>query len=425
MRQSKLFTKVSKESPKDETSKNAQLLTRGGFVHKEMAGVHSYLPLGLRVIEKIEDIIREEMNAVGGVEMRTSALQCKEVWEKSNRWDDELVDNWFKTKLKNGVELGLSFTNEEAYSNLLKQYVGSYKDLPIYPYDFKAIFRNELRTKSGIMRGREFYWKAMYSFSKDEKEHLEFYERMKDSYKKIFEKVGIGHLTYLTWASGGTFSEFSHEFQTICDAGEDIIYISKNDYGKGLEMEKGRGAVNKEIWTDDLKKEMGMGDDFEEKKAIEVGNIFTLGTKFSEPFDLKYKDETGKEKLVFMGSYGIGLGRLMGTVVEIFNDEKGIIWPETIAPFRVHLLRLGNDDKVKKESDSLYQDLQEKKVEVLYDDREDKSAGEKFAEADLLGIPWRVVVSEKTVAEDKIEVKRRESDKVEMLDKEDLFKKIL
>lgn len=247
MRQSKLFTKVSKESPKDETSKNAQLLTRGGFVHKEMAGVHSYLPLGLRVIEKIEDIIREEMNAVGGVEMRTSALQCKEVWEKSNRWDDELVDNWFKTKLKNGVELGLSFTNEEAYSNLLKQYVGSYKDLPIYPYDFKAIFRNELRTKSGIMRGREFYWKAMYSFSKDEKEHLEFYERMKDSYKKIFEKVGIGHLTYLTWASGGTFSEFSHEFQTICDAGEDIIYISKNDYGKGLEMEKGRGAVNKEM----------------------------------------------------------------------------------------------------------------------------------------------------------------------------------
>jgi len=411
MRQSKLFTKTLRETPKDEQSVNAKLLLRGGFIHKEMAGVYDYLPLGFLVLKKLENIIREEMNAVGGVEMKTSVIQNKEVWEKSNRWDDKVVDNWFKAKLKNGTEVGLSFTNEEAYSNILKQYVSSYKDLPIYPYDFKNIFRNEVRSRSGIMRGREFYWKAMYSFSEDENQHSAFYEKMKTSYKKIFERVGIGHLTHLTLASGGTFSKFSHEFQTICDAGEDTIYIFKEN----------GAAVNKEIWTDDLKKDLGLKGDFEKKRAIEVGNIFTLGTKFSEPFGLKYKTENGEEKLVFMGSYGIGLDRLMGTIVELNNDENGIVWPESVAPFEVHLLSLSEDDKIKKESDSLYQDLQNKGVEVLYDDRQEKSAGEKFAEADLFGIPWRIVVSEKTVGAGKFEVKKRNEDKIEMVDKEKLL----
>src|SRR3989338_8964935 len=221
MKQSKLFTKTKKEAPADEVSRNAELLIRGGFIHKEMAGVYSYLPLGLRVLKKIENIIREEMNEIGGIEMRTSILQNKEVWEKSNRWDDEIVDSWFKTKLKNGGEVGLSFTNEEAYSNILKQYVSSYKDLPIFPYDFKNIFRNETRSKSGIMRGREFYWKALYSFSKSEQEHNEFYEKIKQAYHTIFTRAGIGHITYLTFASGGTFSKYSHEFQTITSVGED------------------------------------------------------------------------------------------------------------------------------------------------------------------------------------------------------------
>jgi len=267
MRLSKLFFKTMKESPKDEVSANAQLLERGGFVHKEMAGVYSYLPFGLKVIKKIEGIIREEMNAIGGIEMKTSILQNKEVWEKSGRWSDSVVDNWFKTKLKNGGEAGLSFTNEEAYSSILKKYVSSYKDLPAYPYDFKEIFRNEARSKSGILRGREFYWKALYSFSRNEKEHLEFYEKAKRAYKNIFNRAGIGDKTYLTFASGGTFSKFSHEFQTVCDAGEDIIYIQKDDYGKGLEMEPGRAAINKEIWTDGAKKDLGLTGDFVEKKG--------------------------------------------------------------------------------------------------------------------------------------------------------------
>lgn len=414
MRQSQLFTKTRREAPADETSKNAQLLIRAGYIHKEMAGVYSYLPLGLMVMKKIEGIIRDEMNKIGGVEMKTSILQNKEVWEKSNRWDDSVVDNWFKTELKNGGEVGLSFTNEEAYANILKHYVNSYKDLPAYPYDFKEIFRNEARSKSGIMRGREFYWKALYSFSKDEAEHNAFYEKAKIAYQNIFDKVGIGSSTYLTFSSGGTFSKFSHEFQAVCDAGEDIIYI---DTHKGI-------AINNEVYSDDVLFNLGLEDnDLVEKKAIEVGNIFTLGTKFSEPFDLKYKNEKGEDNLVFMGSYGIGLGRLMGTIVELLSDDKGIIWPESVAPFKLHLIEIpSNKPEVKEMAEKIYKKIGE--GNVLYDDR-DLRAGEKFADSDLLGMPVRFVVSEKTLAEKKVEVKYRNSDKSGLMTIEEAEKIII
>jgi prolyl-tRNA synthetase len=416
MRQTQLFTKTKKESPADEVSRNAELLIRGGFIHKEMAGVYSFLPLGLRVLKNIEKIIREEMNAIGGIETKTSILQSKEVWEKSNRWDDEVVDVWFKTKLKAGGEIGLSFTNEEAHVNILKQYISSYKDLPVYPYDFKDVFRNEIRSKSGMLRGREFYWKAMYSFSKNEKEHEEFYEKAKVAYNNIFKRAGIGHLTYLTFASGGTFSKFSHEFQTLTSAGEDTIFL---DEEKNI-------AVNKEIVElNNLKMlaDLGFGDKskLSEHKTIEVGNIFSLGTKFSAPFELKYKDEKGKEKLVIMGSYGIGLGRLMGTIVEALSDDKGIIWPEEVAPFKVHMLSLSESENVKTEADKLYADLNKKNIEVLFDDRTDISAGEKFADSDLLGMPYRIVVSERSLKEGGFEIKKRNEEKGKIINAEELF----
>ena len=398
MKQSTLFTRTQKEAPADEMAKNAQLLIRGGFIYKEMAGVYSLLPLGLMVMKKIEDIIRQEMNAIGGVEMRTSIIQNKEVWEKSNRWDDEIVDNWFKTTLKNGGEIGLSFTNEEAYANILKQYISSYKDLPVCAYDFKSIFRNETRSKSGILRGREFYWKALYSFSKDEEQHNVFYEKAKQAYKNIFQTVGLGDVTYLTFASGGVFSKYSHEFQTITDAGEDIIYV---DEKKGI-------AVNNEVYNDEVLENLELDKStLIEKKAIEVGNIFSLGTRFSEPFDLKYKNDKGEEVLVVMGSYGIGIGRLMGTVVEVLSDDKGIVWPETIAPFRVHLLALGEDTEVSDEANKLYETLTKQNIEVLFDDRTGLSAGEKFADSDLLGMPYRVVVSSRSLKNGGFEVKKR------------------
>ncbi len=413
MKQSLLFTKTQRESPSDEVSLNAELLIKAGYVYKEMSGVYSFLPLGLRVLKKIEGIIREEMNRIGGTEMKTSIFQSKDVWDKTGRWDDSVVDIWFKTKLKNGGDLGLSFTNEEAYANILKQHINSYKDLPAYPYDFKEIFRNEARSKSGILRGREFFWKALYSFSKDEEEHNVFYEKAKEAYKNIFKKVGIGHLTYLTFASGGTFSKYSHEFQTLTGAGEDTIYLDEN---RGL-------AINKEIYDEEELKFLGLKkEDLIEKKSIEVGNIFSLGTKFTEPFNLTYKDKDGREKLVIMGSYGIGLGRLMGTVVEVLSDDKGIIWPESIAPFKIHLLSLGKDEKVLQEAENLYKELTQKGIEVLYDDREDVSAGEKFADSDLMGIPFRVIISNRTVTEGGYELKKRTEEKERIVKREELFK---
>jgi len=415
MKQSQLFTKTRKEAPADEQAKNAELLIKAGFIHKEMAGVYSFLPLGLRVIKKIEEIIREEMNAIGGVETRTSVFQTKEVWEKSNRWSDDIVDNWFKTTLKNGTELGLSFTNEEAHSNIMKQYIHSYKDLPAYPYDFKNIFRNEIRSKSGILRGREFYWKALYSFSRDDAQHQEFYEKAKQAYKNIFKRVGIGHLTYMTFASGGTFSQFSHEFQALTGAGEDTIYV---DESKNI-------AVNQEVYTDDVLLTLGLKkDELVEKRAIEVGNIFSLGTKFSTPFDLTYKNETGEDVAVVMGSYGIGLGRLMGTIVEILSDEKGIIWPETVAPFRVHLLLLGDQEEVVTSAHDVYKKLTDAGVEVLFDDRIGFSAGEKFADADLMGMPIRVVVSARSLKDGGVEVKKRTEEKGQIITVDELIQSL-
>lgn len=412
MRQSKLFTRTKKDAPTDEISKNAELLIRGGYIYKEMAGVYSYLPLGLRVLKNIEKIIREEMDKIGGVEMKTSILQNKDVWEKSGRWSDEVVDTWFKTKLKNGGDLGLSFTNEEAYSNILKQYISSYKDLPIYPYDFKDILRNEVRSKSGIMRGREFYWKALYSFSRNEKEHEEFYEKMKGAYQNIFKRAGIGHLTYLTFASGGSFSKYSHEFQTLIPVGEDTIYLDENS---GV-------AINKEVYNDETISNLGLKKDtLTEHKAVEVGNIFSLGTKFSIPFDLKYKDENGEEKLVIMGSYGIGLGRLMGTIVEALSDDRGIIWPESVSPYKVHLLSLGDDTNVKSEASKVYERLLNAGIEVLFDDRNEVSAGEKFADADLVGIPYRAVISARSVKENGIELKKRTEEKGKIVSADELI----
>ncbi|MSU45414.1 MAG: prolyl-tRNA synthetase [Candidatus Zambryskibacteria bacterium] len=421
MRQSKLFTKTRKETPVDEISKNAQLLIKAGFIYKEMSGVYAMLPLGLLTLNKIINIIREEMNGIGGQELSLTALQEKELWEKTNRWDDAVVDNWFKTKLKNDTEVGLGFTHEEPLTRLMKDHISSYRDLPLYAYQFQTKFRNEIRAKSGIMRTREFIMKDLYSFSKDEKEHMEFYEKAKQAYKNIFVRAGLGDLTYLTFASGGVFSKYSHEFQTISDSGEDIVYINKDDLGAGLNMDSRHAVLNKEVYTEEVKKELNLSGDFEENKAVEVGNIFTLGTRFSEALGLTYKDEDGKEVPVFMGSYGIGPARLMGVIAEVFSDDKGLVWPREVAPYEVHLVKLGVNPEVSDFADRLYEDLKSKGVSVLYDDR-DLRPGEKFADSDLIGIPVRFVVSDKTLAVEKIEVKYRNKTDTELMLEADALK---
>ncbi len=409
MKQSLLFTKTRKDAPKDEVSKNAQLLIRAGYIHKEMAGVYTFLPLGLRVMNKIISIIREEMNAIGGAELSLTALQDKNVWERTGRWSDDVIDVWFKTKLKNDTELGLGTTHEEQLTNLMKDYIRSYRDLPAYPYQFQTKFRNETRAKSGIMRCREFTMKDLYSFSKDEKEHEVFYEKAKKAYAIIFDKVGLGDRTYVTCASGGSFSPYSHEFQTVTDAGEDIIYVDKNK----------KIAVNKEIFNDEELKKLGLNkSDLVEMKAVEVGNIFNLGTRFSDAFELNYLDENGEKKPVIMGCYGIGPGRLMGTIAEVLSDDKGLVWPKEVAPFQTHLISIEDKEgKVKIEADKLYKKLTDRGDEVLYDDR-DMRPGEKFADSDLMGIPRRIVISAKTLEAGELEVKDRATGTVEMIKNE-------
>jgi prolyl-tRNA synthetase len=412
MRLSQLFTKTSKNVPADETAHNAQLLIQAGYIHKEMAGVYSYLPLGKRVLDNIAQITREEMNAIGGVEVQLSVLQPKDIWEKTDRWDDKKVDNWFKTKLKNGTELGISLTNEEPLTNALGDFISSYKDLPTYIYQIQNKFRNELRAKSGLMRGREFLMKDLYSFCRTQKEHDAFYEKAAAAYMKIYNRLGIGDTTYRTYASGSIFSKFSDEFQTLSEVGEDIIYVHESK----------RVAVNKEVFTDAILTDLGLTkDELVEKRAVEVGNIFSLGTKYADALDVLYTNEQGQRQSIIMGCYGLGISRLMGLLAEKFADDKGLVWPEAVAPFQVYLARLGDTQTVVKAADELYDSLTQAGVPVLYDDR-DARAGEKFADADLLGIPQRVVISDKTQADGTFELKARTSKEARQVSKNELYK---
>lgn len=563
MRLTKLFTKTSKSAPADEVAKNAQLLIRAGFIHKEMAGVYTYLPLGLRVLKNIEHIIREEMDAIGGQEILMPALQLRERYELTNRWDDRVVDNWFKTKLANGTELGLGFSHEENLSPIVKDFLVSYKDLPFAPYQIQNKFRNELRSKSGIMRGREFLMKDMYSYALTQEQHDEFYEKAKQAYIRIFDRAGIGDSTVVVLASGGSFSRYSHEFQTFSEAGEDLVFKTSDDIYHNREIAPSRvskqnvqeefaeyeevpgqgvigvqalleqlnipiekstktiiyttdagehiiAAIRSDYDINDLKlceaascqnvvfatedvvkqltgaeigyaglvnlpkgirvfmddslqglcnfetganksnlhvinanfdrdvpapnsffdiKEAKPGDldpvsgqPMEAKKGIETGNIFSLGTKFSTPFDLYVTDpETGEKVVPIMGCYGIGLGRLMGTVAELLSDEKGLVWPISLAPFKVYLVQIGQQSK--EQAEALYKELQAKGIEVLYDDR-DERPGVKFADAELMGIPYRVTVSDRLLDEQKYEFTSRKTGEVELLTHADLLAKL-
>lgn len=397
MRQSEIFTKTLKKAPKDEQNASAQFLIRAGFIDKLFAGVYTMLPLGVRVIKKIENIIREEINGIGGQEIFMPALHPLENYKKSGR---DKMDILFYTELKNKMKLVLGQSHEEVITPLMKKYISSYKDLPKAVYQFQTKFRNELRAKSGIIRNREFLMKDLYSFHKDQKDLEQYYQSAKKAYFKIFERCGLQGKIYYTYASGGTFSKYSHEFQIAAPAGEDLIYICQNC----------NLAINREI-KDEIKKCPGCGsDNFKKKKAIEAGNIFKLGKRFSKSFNFQFTDKKGQKQDVIMGCYGIGLGRLMGTIVETHNDQNGIIWPSSVAPFKVHVL--GFDKK----AEEIYQILKRNQIEAFFDDRQNKSAGEKFIDADLIGIPIRIVVSKKTLEKNSVELKNRGSKKMELIE---------
>ncbi|MES2985771.1 MAG: aminoacyl--tRNA ligase-related protein [Patescibacteria group bacterium] len=391
MRHSNIFTKTRKEFPSDEAAKNAQILIQAGYVHKEMAGVYAYMPFGLMVIEKLKQIARDEMNKANGQEIIMTALQRKDIWEKTDRWSDENVDVWFKSTLKNGTEVGFGWSHEEPITDMMTHSIHSYKDLPIYVYQFQTKLRNELRAKSGIMRGREFVMKDLYSYSKDDEMHAAFYSRMIEAYTNFYNRVGLGQDTFLTLASGGAFTKnTSHEFQTICDAGEDVVYIDR---------EKMIAYNEEAIEGVDTEK-------LEKVKTAEVGNIFSFGGEKSEKMGLLYMDNDGVQKPVILGSYGIGITRVMGVIVEKYADDLGLVWPKAVAPFGIEIVSLHKEkgDAVYAASEEIYSKLDN----ALFDDRI-MSIKDKMTDADMLGMPVQIIVGPKTLEKGMCEVKVRKT----------------
>ena len=407
MRLSQSFIKTLRSAPKDETAKNGIYLTRAGYIHKEMAGVYDYLPLGIRVIENIKTIIRNELNSLGCEEILMSTLQSPIPWEKTHRFSDQEVDIWFKTTLTGGGELGLAPTHEEPITMMVKDYIKSYKDLPLYVYQFQTKFRNEKRAKSGILRGREFLMKDLYSFHATAEDLDDFYDKVMQAYQNIFDQIGIGDVTFPCFASGGIFSKFSHEFQTILPVGEDTIYYNED---KSV-------VLNKEVFTPEVLTDLGVQEsDLATTSAAEVGNIFKLQLKYSTPLELTHTDQSNKQAPVYMGCYGIGVSRLMGVIAELFSDDKGLIWPKQIAPYQYYLIGIG--DKGIEAANSFYEEHSDL---TIYDDR-DLRPGEKFADSELLGIPYRIVISDKTLADDSAEVTDRSTGKSKLINLKNLDK---
>jgi prolyl-tRNA synthetase len=406
MRQSQLFTKTRKDVSQQEVSINAQLLERAGYISKLMAGVYTYLPLGFRVLTKIETIVRTTMNELGAQELLMPSLHPKEPWVTTGRWDS--VDVLYKLKAGDR-DLALGPTHEEIVTPLVGSYLTSYKDLPKAVYQIQTKFRNEARPKSGLLRGREFRMKDLYSFHATESDLNAYYDVVTAAYKEIFARCGLGAITYFTYAAGGTFSKYSHEFQTATPSGEDTIFVCTPCHI----------AINQEIIKEQPNCPECGSSSLEEKKAIEVGNIFKLMTKFSEPFKVVYRDANDTEQPIYMGCYGLGTTRLVGTIVEAFHDDKGIVWPASIAPYTIHLLSLAKSPSAQAQADSLYEDLQKNGYDVLYDER-DMRPGQKFADADLIGLPVRLVVSDKTSEQNVIEVKLRTEETSSMISPEQL-----
>ncbi len=416
MRQSELFTKTERNAPKDEATVNAQLLARAGFVSKLMAGVYSYLPLGLRVLNNIENIVREEMDAAGGQEVSMPIIHPKSIWATTGGWDK--IDVLFKVKSRTEKDYALGQSEEEVVTPLVMRYVNTYKDLPKAVYQINWKFRDELRSKSGLLRGVEFLMKDMYSFHETQEDFERFYAEMKKAYLRVFKRMGL--TAKVTEASGGAFTEkVSYEFMVLTDAGEDdILYCDACDFCVNVEIAKQKEGDECPSPQCDINVKVGIANKgkLHRAKASEVGNVFDLGQKFAKDFDVTYSGKDGKKQYPIMGCFGIGISRAMGVIVEKYNDEHGIVWPESVAPFAVHLLALGGAD-----AEKIYDSLQKEGVQVLYDDRE-MSAGEKFAEADLIGIPWRIVISSKL--DGKVEIKKRSEKDVQIMDLEDVIHRI-
>lgn len=408
MKRSVALIKTYKETPTDSDSINASLLTRGNFVQKQMAGVYSLLPLGYRVYSKVVKIIEEEMDAIGGQQILMNVLQPKELWDETGRWD-KMKDVMYQFSDAREKEIGLGATHEEQVIDIVRHHISSYKDLPLSLYQIQTKFRNEPRAKSGLLRGREFIMKDMYSFHIDDDDFEAYYQKAIKAYHKTFKRCGI--TTKLTEASGGIFSEFSHEFQAISETGEDtIFYCESCDFCQNKEISKVK-AGDKCPKCDGTVKSAN---------SIEVGNIFPLSDQYSKKMGAKVLDKNGKEVALIMGCYGIGVTRLIGTAVELFHDDYGIIWPESIAPYKINLISLDKNEV----ADKIYSEFEGDGIEVLYDDRLNVTAGEKFADADLIGCPTFIVVSDRSIKSGGVEISDRRKTAKKIVSEEEVLKHI-
>jgi len=411
MRQSKLFTKTRKEAPSDEVSKNAQLLIQAGYIHKELPGVYAFLPLGLKVLENIKEIVRAEMEAINSQELTMTNLQDSDIWKSTNRWSDEKVDVWFRTALKDDTELGLAWSHEEPILNMMQNHIQSYRDLPASVFQFQTKLRNEVRAKSGIMRGREFVMKDMYSLHENEESMNQYYEQAIEAYKNVYDRLGLADDTFVTFAGGGAFTKFSHEFQTLCEAGEDTLYINKD---KSV-------AVNEEVLDEAIEEIEVEKEELTPVTSAEVGNIFKFGTKKAKKMGANFVNQDNKENPIYLASYGIGITRVMGVIAEKLSDENGLIWPKNISPYSFHLIDITHKENHREEVEKIYKQLQKAGLEVLYDDRQEKQAGEKFADSDLLGLPYRLIVSESNLKKEQVELEAREDQEVEYIEIKNLI----
>ncbi len=424
MRLSHLVTRTSKETNKAEVSRNAQMLTRAGYVSRLMAGVYQYLPLGLRVLNNIENIVRDEMNALGAQEVLMPSLHPREIWEKTQRWNK--VDVLYKLNSGHSgneeCDLCLGPTHEETVTPLVGAFIQSYRDLPTAVYQVQTKFRNEARPKSGLLRGREFRMKDMYSFHMEQADLDAFYDKTIVAYNNVYARCGIGDKTLITFASGGIFSKYSHEFQTVTPYGEDTVYRIPGT----------TTAINKEIIDDkEALKEIipnykpGDENKLEELKAIEVGNIFKLGSRFTEAFNVQYTDKDGTLKKIVMGCYGIGPSRILGTIAEVLSDDHGLVWPENVAPYKVGIVNLKQGHvETDKICEDAYAKLNKAGVTALYDDR-DASVGVKFADMDLLGMPWQLVVGPRGLEKGVVEVKNRQTGERQELSLDSALNKLI
>ena len=404
---SKLLLPTLKDAPQEAEVISHKLMLRAGMIRRVASGIYTWLPLGLKVLRKIETIVREEMDSSGAQEVLMPMVQPKELWEETNRWE-KMGPELLRIQDRHNRDFCLGPTHEEVITDLIRNNVKSYKELPLNIYQIQTKFRDEVRPRYGVMRGREFLMKDSYSFNEDEACLQETYLTMRDTYKKIIERIGLDY-KIVAADSGAIGGDASEEFHVLAETGEDTIAISDaSEYAINTELLLKEGE---DIASLEGKPSPDGKGVIQIKKGIEVGHIFQLGKVYAEDMKANVLNKEGKASTLFMGCYGIGVSRLVAAAIEQNNDDKGIVWPHSIAPFDINIIAIGysKDQKITDASIKLYSELKDMGYEVLLDDRKD-GYGTKMKDSELIGVPLNIIIGKKFIETNEIELKSRNGD---------------